>query len=178
MDIQKIKRLGTMYRAIENVLLEIKNESLRDTQDIIGQQILTEIEFDPEEKIIRIDSRIRRFPIEPKFTIGNYIVFVDPAGVQQGIVSGMVYRHRGRGNHEGWVYIVNLDERSADNSVWINEGAIKKSLNPWDSPENKGLHGKSMVTLQRFLSDFEAKHGSFLPFEEEFEEKEEEEFKE
>ncbi|MDJ1179319.1 hypothetical protein PJF56_10625 [Roseofilum sp. BLCC_M91] len=159
----EIKRLGTMYRAVEAALQRFPNESLQKTQDILGQQILAESQVDSIEGIrISIDCRIRTFP-RPKYAIGNYVKFFDPSEeTDRGLITGMSY---GMYHTTQWFYEINVDGLP-DDSIFVGQENIKKILPPWESPEESGLSEETVALLESFLDNFEKSHGPLFPDEE------------
>jgi len=160
----EIKRLGTIYRTIEQALTMFPNQSLQKTQDLIGQQILDKSQRDSQSFHIPVECRIREFP-RPKYAIGQYVEFRDDpqSDSTDGIIIGLAYqRHE---EHPHWWY--ELETASDNDSTFTREDGVIRPLIHWRESDIPALDEESQAELDNFLRHFEESYGPFLPIDKE-----------
>lgn len=159
----EIKRLGAMYRAVEEALVRLPNESLslQKTQDILGRRILHETSDDHDQGFqISVDCQIKRFP-QPGYSIGQYVEYEDVPGERmEGLIIGIAYH--AYADTPSWWYEISTDPDHPWDTEFAQQGQIGSVLSPWEWE----LGEEEQATLDTFLRHFEESYGPLFPPEE------------
>ncbi|MBP0043369.1 MAG: hypothetical protein J7545_15585 [Roseofilum sp. SBFL] len=169
----EIKKLGTIYRALEEAIKSFPTEGLQKTADIIGAQILSKSDIGTAEgHRTTIYCSLQEFP-RPAYSIGEYVeyIFVENLAIDfgrkhRGIIIGMAYHQKPETIPTGWWYDIRPDHDPIEHEC-LHQHMIIGLVPIWESPNYTEMNEETQALLDSFLTNFEKSHGLLFPEEQE-----------